>query len=84
MGCSCNKRRGQAASKGSVKPPTSSAATSANETEKALTASATSARSGSSGAFTLLAPDGRTLSFGSRLEASAARIRLGGGTIRPA
>lgn len=39
---------------------------------------------GATQSFTLRTGDGRTQSFGSKLEADAARIRAGGGQIQPA
>jgi hypothetical protein len=42
------------------------------------------AGSGATQSFTLQTADGRTQTFGSRLEAQAERVRAGGGTIQPA
>jgi hypothetical protein len=68
MGCNCGKNRQ------SDPPPTGSTPPdpNANQLGKAATS------------FSLDTTDGRTLTFGSDLEARAARIRQGGGRVRSA
>lgn len=81
MACNCRK-------KGT--PPTGSGVSRAQQqaqrggasTPPTGTPPKTSANSGAVQQFVLTTSSGRTMSFGSRLEANAARVREGGGTIR--
>lgn len=76
MGCNCNKK---------VKPLGTSGAQKSNTsppTTAKLKRTSTPPPQGTTQSFTLQARDGSTATFGSRLEAEAARVRAGGGSIR--
>lgn len=87
MGCNCNKNKTQ----GSSKTPMSAAA---SKTQQAIRDAQASQRStmrdngapmkGKTQTFALVTRDGKTLKFGSRLEADAENVRLGyTGTVKP-
>jgi hypothetical protein len=89
MACNCGKNRqptgyGQARQQGSEQP----SAGQQDETRSRAAATANANRLGSPAptgmtqSFQLQARDGSTQSFGSKLEADAARVRAGGGEIR--
>ena len=85
MACNCGKNR-QPTGYGQVREPSS--AESEREDRSRANAHANANRTqptpptGMTQSFQLQARDGSTQSFGSKLEADAARIRAGGGTIR--
>lgn len=76
MGCNCNKRK-------PVGPRTSNQNLVDDPTKARMRQPArpTPPPSGETQTFTLSTSDGRTQTFGSRLEAEAERIRRGGGSI---
>lgn len=76
MGCSrCRKTTPPLGSKTPTPPPEPPRPPSGAVTKP------TTAKMPTSQTFTLQTIDGRTMTFGSRLEAEATRIRSGGGTI---
>jgi len=72
MGCNCGKKR-----------PTGMSPSKRDQRAASYPIPATKKASGQRQSFRLTTTDGKTQTFGSRLEASAARVRAGGGTIRP-
>ena len=70
MGCNCGKTKRPAGMRKGNKKDTPNYPVPAKAT-------------GQRQSFRLTTTDGKTQTFGSRLEASAARVRAGGGTIRP-
>lgn len=79
MACNCgSKAKSMAAKSAGTGSPTP-----APDPARPTGSTASGASKGSTQSFTLTA-SGRTQSFGSRLEAEAARVRLGNGVIAPA
>ena len=72
MGCNCNKK---------VQPTGFAVPSTATQDAQRAAAEAAAIQANTTQSFTLRTSDGRTQSFGSRLEANAAMIRAGGGTI---
>ena len=73
MACNCGKRGGQRQPLGSTGKGGQSQQEKQREGAKSMTASA----------FVLEKPNGQTERFTRQLDANAARVRAGGGTIRP-
>lgn len=88
MGCNCRKGRTAPLGTGnnrSARKPLDTSADMSQPTGRDPKAAQRSARlgTGRTQSFTLEARDGSTQTFGSRLEAQAARVRTGGGTVKP-
>jgi hypothetical protein len=87
MGCNCNKRRATAKAAANdaktAQPPTRGGNPGAGTSGKAATSAARSG-TGATQTFAYEPPTGRTQTYGSRLEAEAARVRAGYvGRVRP-
>lgn len=83
MGCACSKNKrptGFTAPAGSGARPGGSTAESANA-RNGEARRVNTQPSGPTQSFTLKTNDGRTMTFGSKLEAEAAKIRSGGGQV---
>ena len=77
MGCGCGKKTPVGVRKGAAVI----ASRKADEPKEAVSTRPKKA-SGTTQQFALERVDGRTQFFGSRLEAEAAKVRAGGGTVR--
>ncbi len=88
MACNCGKNRSQPTGYGQARSDNPAPANQQDEARSRAAATANANRVGSPAptgmtqSFQLQARDGSTQSFGSKLEADAARIRAGGGEIR--
>lgn len=86
MGCNCSKNKAQPT--GFARPSTATQdatrAAAGIQTPQPQASGTDTSTKGATESFTLQDRNGRTQSFGSKLEANAARVRAGGGTIRPA
>lgn len=88
MACNCGKNRSQPTGYGQARQSENPSSNGQDETRSRAAATANAHRvaspapTGMTQSFQLQARDGSTQSFGSRLEADAARIRAGGGEIR--
>lgn len=81
MACGCSKNKAQPAGMGARRVEVA-AKESAQRDQEARDKAAADKRQGVSQSFVLDTSDGRTLTFGSALEARAARVRAGGGRVR--
>ena len=77
MGCGCGKKTPVGVRKGAAIPASASKVES-----KSVPNTRPKKASGTTQQFALERTDGKTQIFGSRLEAEAARVRAGGGTVR--